>query len=226
MICIYGDSILKSVVYENGAYHADPAFARDMAAACRTEVVNRSYFGSTSGKGAARMARDIEAGKPFGELCIVEFGGNDCTYDWSAVNDAPEAAHRPVAEPEVFAGNLRSMIRMVRAQGAIPLLTNMTPIVPDRYFAWITRKLPSGDPIRRWIRHFDRFYQQNEYYSLLCAVIAREEQTLYVDIRAPLLCGNESAALLCEDGMHPNREGHARIWEALRKNCQREVNGQ
>ena len=215
LISIYGDSILKSVVYENGAYRTERDFAKQFSRRYEVQVENRSYFGSTSDKALRRMQRDLKAEKPLGKYCVIEFGGNDCAYDWEAVSAAPEEEHEPFTPPETFRENLRRLAELVRSHRGIPVLTNLPPIDAKRYYAWITRRLPSPEPILRWIGRIERFYQQNEFYSLLCAKIAAETGTIFADIRSPFLRRNDLDGLLCEDGMHPNREGHRRILEVL-----------
>ena len=215
LVSIYGDSILKSVVYENGAYHAERDLARRFSEKYAVEVDNRSYFGSTSGKALQRMTRDLASDKALGKYCVIEFGGNDCAYRWEEVAAAPEEQHLPVTGPEAFRENLSRLLELVRFHGGIPVLTNLPPIDAKRYFAWITRRLPSPEPILRWIRRIERFYQQNEFYSLLCAQVAKEFGAVFADIRSPFLREYDLDLLLCEDGMHPNRAGHQRIYEVL-----------
>lgn len=215
LLSIYGDSILKSVVYEDGAYHARRDLVSRFSRQYGVQVENRSYFGSTSSKALQRLQRDLEAGKPLGKYCVIEFGGNDCAYDWEAVYAAPEEEHQPVTAPETFRENLRKLLELVRERCAVPVLTNLPPIDAKKYLAWITRRLPSPEPILRWIGRVERFYQQNEFYSLLCAQVASELGAIFADIRSPFLRENDLDELLCEDGMHPNREGHRRIFEIL-----------
>jgi len=215
LVSIYGDSILKSVVYENGAYHAQRDLVRQFSERYDVEVENRSYFGSTTAKALERMERDLGADKPMGKYCVIEFGGNDCAYDWEAVSSEPLGEHLPITAPEAFRENLRRLLELVRSRCAVPVLTNLPPIDAKKYFAWITRRLPSPEPILQWIGRVERFYQQNEYYSLLCAQVAAEFGAIFADIRSPFLRENDLDRLLCEDGMHPNREGHRRIFQTL-----------
>ena len=215
MITIYGDSLLKCVLYENGKYTANHEFELAYREKFGAELENRSYFGSTAAKALARMERDAEKGKPFGDRCVIEFGGNDCSYDWASVAAEPRRWHDSYAEPEDYRETLRALVRLARAQGAQPILTALPPIDAERYLDWISRSLPSQEPLRLWSGGAERFYRRNEFYSLLNLEVAREENVPVVDLRSPFLLKRNVGQYLCEDGIHPNREGQRLMFEAF-----------
>ncbi len=215
MVTIYGDSLLKCVLYENGKYTANHEFEQAYSEKYGTELDNRSSFGSTAAKALRRMERDARIGRPFGEWCVIEFGGNDCSYDWPKVAAAPREWHDSYAEPDAFRENVRAMVRLARQQGAEPVLVSLPPIHAERYIDWVSRDLPSKEPLLLWSGGAGRFYRRNERYSLLNMELARELETKLIDLRSPFLLERDVGKLLCEDGIHPNREGQKRMYEAF-----------
>ena len=215
MITIYGDSLLKCVLYENGKYTANHEFELAYQEKFGTKLENRSYFGSSAAKARKRMERDAKDGKPFGEWCVIEFGGNDCSYDWSKVAAAPREWHDSYAEPEEYRENLRALVLLARQQGAKPVLTSLPPIHAGKYLSWISRNLPSPEPLYLWSGGEGRFYRRNEYYSMMNMEIARELETPLIDLRSPFLLKRDVGKYLCEDGIHPNRNGQRLMFEAF-----------
>ena len=215
MISIYGDSLLKFVLYENGTYTPNHEYERAYEARFDASLDNRSYFGSTAKKALMRMRRDAEKGRPFGEFCVIEFGGNDCSYDWPKVAAAPDEWHDSYAEPEEYLQNLRALVCLAIAQGAQPILCSLPPIHAEKYVRWISRGLPSAEPLLRWSGGAGRFYRRNEYYSMLNEALAREMSLPLIDLRSGFLLERDVGALLCEDGIHPNREGQRVMYQAF-----------
>ena len=63
---IYGDSLLKFVLFENGRYVVNREPIQRFSAEFRFDIVNRSYYGSCVDKGLQRLRLDLErADNPF-----------------------------------------------------------------------------------------------------------------------------------------------------------------
>jgi lysophospholipase L1-like esterase len=54
-----------------------------------------------------------------------------------------------------------------------------------------------------------RIYRWHERYSNAVCNLARVSASLFIDIRDVFLSERDYGRLLCADGIHPNREGHA-----------------
>ena len=214
-ITIYGDSLLRFVLYENGKYKINREFEKAYSERYGTELDNRSYFGSTAAKALHRMRRDAEKERPFGDHCVIEFGGNDCSYDWPKVAAAPDEQHLSCAEPDEYTENLRAMVCLAYEQGAQPILCSLPPIHEEKYLRWISRDLPSMEPLLRWSGGAGIFYRRNEYYSMLNMALAREMSLPLVDLRRGFLLERDVGTLLCEDGIHPNRKGQCVLYQAF-----------
>lgn len=214
-ITLYGDSILKFVLMEDGKYAANHSYERQFAEQFQVEIRNLCYFGAAADKGLSVIRRDLERGPGPGDWAVVEFGGNDCTYLWEEVAQSPEAVHECKTPPERFVARITEAVRLVRAAGAKPVLTSLPPIDPQRYFNWFTRTGLNKENILRWLGDIQILYRWSELYSRLMEQVARVEKTALVDLRTPFLRAGRVEPLLCVDGIHPNREGQKLIYDAF-----------
>ena len=101
-VTVYGDSILKGVLLENGKYRTERCWERSLAALYGLVIKNSSRFGSTLEKALSLIRRDAEKKYPGGEVAVLEFGGNDCDYDWAAISAEPDGIYDCKTPPERF----------------------------------------------------------------------------------------------------------------------------
>ena len=90
-IAVFGDSLMKGTLPdEQLRYHFHTDLFEAPLAGLHAEVTNKSVFGATSRKGVTLVQRDLARGHRY-DWALVEYGGNDCNYDWP---DAGRAAPR------------------------------------------------------------------------------------------------------------------------------------
>lgn len=214
-LTIYGDSILKGVRFENGAYVLEKGWERALSERFGLAVENRSRFGSTIEKALPRLRR--ESGAPGGDApVLLEFGGNDCDYDWAAIDADPGGVHRCKTPPERFAADYREAIALLRASGRRPIALTLPPIHSERYLRFLCRHGLSRERILSWLGDVEAISRWQQTYSELVRQLAREEQAELIDLRAAF--PRDAGALepcLCDDGIHPSREGQRLIVGAL-----------
>lgn len=218
-ICVFGDSISKGVVLDGVVekYRVlKECFANLASSIIGFDLVNYSKFGCTVGKGLELVSRHGEA-VASADYTVLEFGGNDCDRPWGEISRRPNDAHDPKTPLVEFCGNYRAILEAVRAEGGRPLMLNLPPIEPRRYFDWFSREL-DGANILAWLGGDVQFiYRWHELYSIACEKLAAREGVPLIDIRSPFLARRDYAALLCEDGIHPNADGHALISDTIRR---------
>ena len=127
LLSIFGDSIMAGVVQEDGRYSRcrDP-FQR-LEAETGAHLDNHSSFGSTVIKGYERLNKFLRQGA-LGEYTLVEFGGNDCAYDWAEVAAAPDENHLSVVPPADFEKRYEQMLLVVEAAGSKPVAHFLPPL--------------------------------------------------------------------------------------------------
>lgn len=215
-VTVYGDSILKGVLFEDGRYIVDHEWEEKLAARFGLRVVNRSRFGNTIQKALARIQKDSGTPCAEDEYALLEFGGNDCDYDWASIAAAPETEHVCRTPPELFTDCYRRAIRLLRGAGRRPVLATLPPINAELYLRFLCRNGLSRDNIVRWLGDVERIYRWQENYSHLVEQLSREEAAPIVDLRRPFLMDTRApSALLCADGIHPSRAGQGLIYQAL-----------
>lgn len=207
-IMIWGDSVFKGITLDAaGKYRVlEKNCGALVSKESGVEIINRSRFGCTVTKGHSIMTADLGRNqKP--DAAIIEFGGNDCDFDWAQIAAAPDAEHLPKTPLTQFVGEVQSMIDETRGNGIEPILTTLPPLEPNRFFATISKGLDAR-AILHWLGDVFRTYRWQEGYSNAVASLACKNNCKLVDLRGAFLMEKDYGRLICEDGMHPNAEGH------------------
>lgn len=216
-IGIYGDSILKGVMLDkntNKYYIGNKQNVEQITSSFPLNVINNARFGCTIEKGYEQLKRDIEKGLN-SDYIILEYGGNDCDFNWSEVSDAPDTDHTPHTKLERFKQLYKEMINILKEKHITPILISLPPINAEKYINWISRKGLNKDNILKWLGDVGKLYRYQELYSRTVEKIAKETGCLFVDVRTKFLEKENLKDYLCEDGIHPNENGHKLILEAF-----------
>lgn len=210
-LSIWGDSIAKGVVFDEsrGRYviYRDNCVMR-LTRDAGFEVDNYAVMGNTSEQGLARMQQ--QALKP-GNVAIIEFGGNDCDQDWKAASEHPDEMQQGRVPLEKFGENLRAMVRRAREGGMTPTLVTPPPLVSQRYFDWVSKALDKAR-ILDYLGDVEHIYRWQERYALKIRQVAQQENAMLMDVRDLFLSQKRFVDLMCVDGIHPNADGHALLY--------------
>lgn len=210
-VTVWGDSVMKGVIYdeEKGRYALLPDCSADRASrALGLLLRNRSRMGCTVTKGLQIMRKDLQADMA-GDVAVIEFGGNDCDYDWVQVSQRPLDVHQPKTPLQSFASQLREMVHLAKLKGMEPMMMTLPPIHAERYFNFFTRGGLNKDNILLWLGDIQFIYRWHERYNAAVMRVARECGCLLADIREAFLGQRHYEDLLCADGIHPNEKGHS-----------------
>lgn len=207
-LVVWGDSLLKGVIFEAGRYQI---FKDNCMAQCAdylgVKIQNRARFGCTSSKGKEILGKDLRQGQNI-SAAIIEFGGNDCDYRWEEVAANPNADHQPNTPLEQFEQNIQQMISALKEREIPVIMMSLPPIHSQRYFQWITSGL-NRESITQYLGNdLEYIYRHQERYSLSITRLAYENNCAFIDLRDAFLVRNYSE-LLCADGIHPNKRGQA-----------------
>lgn len=219
---IFGDSILKAVLYENGKYRMNMEPEREFSAESGIQIHNYARFGCTIRKAIRWIRRDCEeSGKPEDSV-VLEFGGNDCDYDWARISQNPVLRIQCKTPPEEFAALYREALALIRQSGRRPVAMTLPPIHSLRYLNFVCKNGLLKENLLRWLGDAGAIGRRQRLYSELALQVAREEQAEVIDLRAAFPQDETALAeLLCEDGIHPNQKGQARILNEIRTACYR-----
>ena len=214
-VLVLGDSILKPIlINEENRYAISKSVNwTGLEKTLNVEIENKSKMGATIRHGLKLLNENIAMDKYFS--VVIEFGGNDCSYDWAQVSQNKDV-HLPKISPEEYEQTLREMISIVRQNNAKPILTTLPPISAKRYYDWFLKEL-NQENIMHHLQDVEVIYRHQEGYSNINQTVAAETQTEIVDIRKEFLLRKDFLTLICTDGSHPNAEGEQLIIEAFIK---------
>ncbi|OHE71801.1 MAG: GDSL family lipase [Treponema sp. RIFOXYC1_FULL_61_9] len=216
-IDIWGDSIMKGIVLDetDGRYRVPQKncvarFAEITGAA----VMNHASFGMTVGKAFERITRSLARKLPgTDEIALLEYGGNDCDFNWAEISANPEGGHFPKTPLDRFAAILQSIIDLFRSFRIEPVLMSLPPLDADKYFAWLSRGLNIGN-LRSWLGDINRIYRWQEAYNNVVRQTANRNGLFLIDVRQDFLISGNYGAKMCADGIHPNESGQTIILES------------
>ncbi len=213
-IKIYGDSILKGVMYnEELKRYKLFGYRYEKLLENGIEVENNCKMGATVDEGFEIMKSTLEDCDK-DTFVILEYGGNDCNYNWAAVADDPNGEFFPNTPEEHFTETYLKLVDYARSKGAEVAICTLVPIDSERFMNWVTRGL-NYDNVLRWMGDINRISRWQEYYSKLAEKVAKLANCKILDLRS--VFKDSMGNLLGIDGMHPSAEGHTIIREVFQQ---------
>lgn len=218
-VCIFGDSVSKGVVFDSTRKKymlLKDSFVGMVQNAMNIPINNYSKFGCTVTKGKEVLKKHEPELKQY-DYILLEFGGNDCDFDWKAISEHPELPHIPNTPVIAFEQSYSEVIENVKKTGGNPVLLSLPPIDAKRYFAWISRGRNANN-ILQWLGDVEYIYRWHEMYNLSVNRLARIHNVPLIDISSAFLQTGHYQKLICEDGIHPNQDGHKLISTTIQNN--------
>jgi len=144
----------------------------------------------------------------------MDYGGNDCDFNWKAISENPEAKHIPNTPINVFADTYHKIITNLKQKRILPILTTLPPLESQRFFDWFCKGL-NKDNVLNWLGDVNAIYRYQENYSRMVEKIAATTRVPLIDLRGAFLNIRSIKTLLCEDGVHINTEGQKLMTKAF-----------
>ncbi len=216
-IGIWGDSVLKGVVFDEvkGTYRILAKGCVQMVEqAFGIKILNRTRFGSTVDKGYQQLNKAVESGLDC-DIILLEYGGNDCDFDWGAVSANPTADHQPRTPMPLFLETLQQMVKTLRDHSIEPALMSLPPIDGYRYLDYLVSKGADRKQLLSFLGSAQQIYQYHEWYSISVTHLAERLKCLYIPVREAFLARGRCNELICLDGIHPNEKGHQLLQEVF-----------
>lgn len=216
---IFGDSIMKGTVYEGGRYRSccNEVFLPKMEG-LGIALDNRSRFGYTAERGLGLIKKAVAAGeRP--DYALVEYGGNDCNFDWPAIGRDPDYPHQPLTALGDFEAIMRECIGLLRGAGITPVLMSLPPIDSDKYYEYIISRGVNRANLLKFLGSPLSMYRYQELYSDAVSKLALSEGLPFVDVRSAFLrcIGSPFGRLISGDGLHPTEKGYEIVADCFRE---------
>jgi len=219
-IIALGDSLTKGVVLRNDNRYAvtDSNYMDIIGNELDMSVENYGKFGCTVGFGSNvidRHSAEIAAS----DYTFLEYGGNDCDFDWMKIALSPEQEHNPKTTLDSFGDQFQKLIERIRSLGSIPVIVSLPPIISDMYFSFFSRMMSDQQKanVVKWLGgDVGIISRWHESYNRSLFKIAGLTGTRIFDITTPFdTYRGDMKALYCPDGIHPNAEGHRLIAKTI-----------
>lgn len=223
-ITALGDSIIRGVVTSSSQIEAnahysilDDSFSSRCGATLGIDIRNHGRYGNT----VRNCLRELNRRKDLiaaSEFVVVELGGNDCDYHWNEIAADPLRRHLPITPIEEFIVLYNRLIEGIRNLGSRPIILSLPPIISDLYFNTFTRKMNISQKcnVMEWLGGSTEYISRwHEMYNVQLFKMARRLSTPIIDITTPFLEISDLGRYFCEDGIHPNENGHRLIAETI-----------
>lgn len=224
-VYLFGDSIAKGIIFDDcmGRYTQLKAnFAALAADSLGILLQNKAKFGCTIIKGREVVSRVLQSAVSTEgpRYAFLEFGGNDCDYNWKEVSMAPEMEHLPKTAIPEFITTYEEIIQDLHSHEVTPVILTLPPICAEQYFQWIIRDVPSKENVLTWLGgDVEYIYYWHERYNSAVWEVAYKTGSRVIDIRKEFLEQKNYKKFLCTDGIHLNQEGHALVRKVLLGNA-------
>ena len=197
---IFGDSIFKGSVN-------DRLGLEEVAGRAGLTLKNFSKFGCTITKAfnyVQRMFTRIDS-----DIVLMNFGGNDCNFDWKAISENPSDVHLPNTGLDEFVETYNRMIDFVLEKRSLPVVANLLPVHEKTYIDYVCENMGlDRKNVMTWVEsRAISLADHQKSYSDAISEVASSRGIPLIDLRAAFNSRRRPASLLGPDGIHPNDEG-------------------
>ena len=223
-VILLGDSIAKGVIRDNPSvkYYISPfSFAKNCEKAMDVQIENHAHFGSTIQKGLLSFHRHEKKISTADEVWLL-FGGNDSNMDLSHLDDsASQITYQPSVDLKDFQQQYSELITSIQALGAKVTLFSLPPVALRKFIKNVQQNIGTAMGRCKWQqfvhRQPEKLANLHEMYNLSVFKLAYKHQVPVVDITTAFLKNGNCEPYFCDDGMHPNNQGHLLITNAIMK---------
>lgn len=206
---IFGDSVFKGARYDSasGKCVVNDRFGLDETARkAGLTVRNFSKFGCTVTKALSYVQKMFT--KIDSDIVLMNFGGNDCNFDWQAIAESPLDMHRPNTELDQFVDSYNKMIDFVLEKRSLPVVATLLPVQDKKYIDYVCKvRNLDRDNVMSWVKDSNfSLSDHQKAYSDAVAQIAAKRGIPLIDLRSAF-SGRNSSSLIGPDGIHPNARG-------------------
>lgn len=221
-ITVFGDSIFKGIVTDSGKLQKlENSVVNNVAKHFNLDIKNVSVYGQTLGRIYQKglildYTNSLDTSKK--NITVLSVGGNDSDYDWQEIEKSPTLPHKPKTTLDEFKNILTLVINQIKCAGAKVFVTTIPPVDSKRYFENVICKIADRNKILEFFNgDVNTIYRHQELFNDAIMQVAKKTCTGVIDIRTPFLSRLDFLSLMCNDGIHPNQNGHNLMTTAIIK---------
>ena len=221
-IVLLGDSIAKGVVRDNPTTRyrvSSSSFAKNCEKLMDIQIENHAHMGSTVVQGLAVVQRIIPKIADANEVWLL-FGGNDSNMSLTNIDDmSQEIRYQPTVDLGEYQQKYSELISCLQNLGLSVFLMSLPPIALRKFLKNVQQTIRTPAGRCRWQKFIHRqpetLTNWHEMYNLSVFKLAHKHQIPVIDITTPFLKEKNCEPYFCDDGIHPNNEGHLLITNAI-----------
>jgi len=210
IIC-FGDSLTRGVSIVKGRLRIlkenYPAFLQEWFQQKHEDdikVVNKGIFNADSDLLLTRLDKDVIEEKP--DYAIIEIGGNDCNFHWKEVAERPYDEHTAIVPIERYLKNIKDMVVKVKNAGITPMIMNLPPLDPVRYYKQISETY--GTAISHFICSVGGIAFWHENYHRMLNKLIDQLKVIKIDSRNVISPEQDLTDIISDDGIHLTALGY------------------
>ena len=205
-LVVFGDSILKGVITIPDSGKLFDVTENDSLSLAQKELGfeldNRSIYGNITSKGLVKLQKFFDKGET-ADFCIIEFGSNDCDYDWGTLIQKVPL--------EQYLENLKQMVNLCRANKVTPLMMGLIPYVCNDWFKTIIKGQDEAAILNFLGGKPETLGKNQLVYKNAQADFVKKNNVQFLD---PWELFQGHKELMCYDGIHPNENGYQKLSQA------------
>ncbi|MEG1743807.1 MAG: SGNH/GDSL hydrolase family protein, partial [Clostridia bacterium] len=167
-VLVLGDSITKGVIFDESKQKyvtIENGFVKKIAESFeKLTIDNLSLMGSTVTRGMTTLERLGDELESY-DYTVIEFGGNDCDFDWAAVAQDPTIDHQSKTPIMLFKQTYSSLIEKIQSHGSKPIILSLPPIDAQKYFDWVSNG-KNSDNILKFLGDKQHIARWQQMYNL------------------------------------------------------------
>ena len=219
-ITLFGDSIGKGIVTDNGKLELIKESAVGLfEKGYGVKVDNRSAYGQTLKKIYQRglIDRYIQTlDRAQKNVAVLELGGNDADFDWKKVGLNPQNEHDANTPIKEFARIYGEILQKLISAKVEVVVCTIVPIDSERFFNRVIGGLTDKSKVLDFFNgDFNTIHRHQEMFNNEILKVAYGYGAKVIDLRQRFLSTNVFESIMCQDGIHPNVDGHAQIFNAV-----------
>lgn len=213
-IVCFGDSVTRGITYMSGRLRIVknnyPALLQRFLGD-HDKVINKGVFNDNSDLLIKRLEKDVLSLHP--DLVLIHIGGNDCNFDWSEVEKAPDSPHEPIVPLNRYLSNIKELVERIRLADATPVIFDLLPIDPRRYYKTLMQHYDHS--IGHWIACCGGIEHWHGMYNRALNQLVQKVNAMCFDVRTAFKNKGDFADLINDDGLHPSEKGYQALAEIV-----------